>query len=969
MDAQTIFHNLRNTLATLYTDNATAERVALDAGLNRIYIAFDLKSINTWQSILSEAIKQRRMEALLFEVALVEFPNHPTLQQACDNYRVFVDQEGSFAHLIDDRPVDAPQVTLADALAKLASLPLDTIPSISALPTESHLPHRPNSHFVGREDELKTLAKHLKGGDTVRINPAITATGMGGIGKTQLAVAFAHRYGQYFAGGVHWVSMADPASVMAEIAVCGQQMAGVGPDYDSLDLATQVQRVMRFWQQEMPRLLIFDNCEDPALLARWQPTTGGCRVLVTSRRQQWSSAQGVQTLALTTLTRAQSIELLLKFRPDLAEATAQGDDTLDAIAATLGDLQLALHLAGSYLETYRHDIQPHEYLHELHNDALLNHESLQNTEDSISPTEHDLHVARTFALSTQKLDPDDATDALALALLTRMACFAPNEPLPRYLLMATVNETHTATQKGRALCRLLALGLVEETSDGTLLIHRLVMHYVQGVGWDDGAQEAVEIVILHAAHEINEAGMPSPLLAWQPHLRYATDQAFNRRTIQTATLCNELGHHLQMIGVYEEAKAYYEQALAILQKVLGKNHPDTATTLNNLGLLLSNVGEYEDSKAYHEQALTIRISMLSENHPDIAISLNNIGLLMYNMGEYEGAKSYYKQALVIRRQVLGENHPDIAQSLNNLGLLLYNMGEYEGAKTYYEQALIIQREMLGEQHPFMATSLNNIGLLMCNMGEYKGAKSYYEQALTIQREILGENHPNTAASLNNLGTLLESMGDYQNAKPYHEQALTIRISVLGENHPDTAASLNNLGTLLASMEEYEGAKSYYEQALTIYKENLGENHPHTAASLNNLGTLLASMGDYKSAKSYHEQSLTRKREILGEKHPDTATSLNNLGSVLASMGEYEDAKASYEQALFIYQAVVGEKHPDTAASLNNIGLIWINLGGYSQAAAYLAQAVTILEDILGFGHPHTQTARRNLERVRGLMGE
>jgi hypothetical protein len=127
----------------------------------------------------------------------------------------------------------------------------------------------------------------------------------------------------------------------------------------------------------------------------------------------------VQVLPLNVLARPESIALLRQYRPDLAE----DDADLNAIAANLGDLPLALHLAGSFLARYRYAVTPSAYLAQLQQPGWLEHRSLQGwklTRDT-SPTLHEQHVARTFALSYERLDARDTTDALALALLARAA--------------------------------------------------------------------------------------------------------------------------------------------------------------------------------------------------------------------------------------------------------------------------------------------------------------------------------------------------------------------------------------------------------------------------------------------------------------------------------------------------------------------------------------------------------------------
>jgi hypothetical protein len=207
---------------------------------------------------------------------------------------------------------------LEAALRELAELPTDTVPDPQSLPPNSHLTYSQNPRFTGRTAELQRLAQTLKGErGTAVINTPAAVMGMGGVGKTQLAAEFAHRYGRYFQGGVYWLSFADPEAVPAEIAACGRKMAL--PGLDSLPLAQQVERVLTVWENPLPRLLIFDNCEEEALLERYRPKSGGARILLTSRRSRWSPGFGLSALPLDTLLPAESVRLLRQFWPSLAE--------------------------------------------------------------------------------------------------------------------------------------------------------------------------------------------------------------------------------------------------------------------------------------------------------------------------------------------------------------------------------------------------------------------------------------------------------------------------------------------------------------------------------------------------------------------------------------------------------------------------------------------------------------------------
>jgi len=389
----------------------------------------------------------------------------------------------------------------------LAALPVDDIPKPGPLPAGSLMPLSVNPFFVGREEELRTLARQLKAGETSIIGQVEIAgvSGLGGIGKTQLASEFVHRYGRYFEGGVFWMSFADLAAVPATVAACGQSL-DLHPSYASLPLDQQIRLVEEDWKKPVPRLLVFDNCEEEQLLDRWRPKTGGARVLVTSRRSRWDRALGAQTLSITTLPRSASIELLRRFRADVPA----DEPELNWIAAELGDLPLALHLAGSFLKCYAQVPygQPASYLEALRRGG---------GKLRLSPTSHEERVGRTFTLSVDRLAPENAIDVFARRLLARAAWFAPGEAIPRDLLFKTLppvrhgkalvdyfflgvlralhetpEEPDAPFQAEDALARITSLGLLESGDTGALVMHRLVAELVRDSGGEEEARDAVE---------------------------------------------------------------------------------------------------------------------------------------------------------------------------------------------------------------------------------------------------------------------------------------------------------------------------------------------------------------------------------------------------------------------------------------------------------------------------------------------
>jgi tetratricopeptide (TPR) repeat protein len=821
------------------------------------------------------------------------------------------------------------------AAALLEALPLDRVPDAAPLPPRSRMAMGRPPQFVDREAELRALAAAIKAGG------AVALTGIGGVGKSQLAAEFVHRYGRYFAGGVFWLSFAAAAGVPAEVAACGGAGAlDLRPAFETLPLEDQVRLVRTAWQDGAPRLLVFDTCEDPTLLTEYWPALGSCRVLVTSRRAEWDPALGIRPLALGVLPRPASVALLRAHRPDLEET----DPAVDAIADELGDLPLALRLAGSVLFRYRDDLTPASFLAQLRRPDLLQSPFLREPgpapAGAIEAGSRD--VARTFALSYERLNDADPTDVLTRALLARAAHFASGEPIPRDLLLATLplpaGGQVTGLRAADAVARAIALGLlerVEHEAGGALRLHRLVAVFLQTVVADSASQAAVEEVVLETARRLNRGGSPGPLLSLQPHLRRVTEVALRRAEghpphapvaadagpsptrgaqedrARAASLGNALGYHLWLGGDYAGARPYYERALATRERALGPDHPDTAVSVNDVAGVLWMQGDYAGARPYYERALATRERALGPDHPDTATSRDALAGCLWAQGDYAGARPYYERALATRERALGPDHPDTATSRDNLGVLLRDLGEFEAARAAHGRALAVRRERLGDDHPDTAISVYNLGVLLRDLGEFEAARAHQERALATRERALGPDHPDTAESLHHFGLLLTSELDFDGALQCLKRALAIRERALGVDHHKTGSTLNSLANLYVLMGDLAGAQPYYERALTICKRRLGEHHPETAISLNSFGWFLAIRRDYAGALPYLEQALGIRQTVLGGEHPDIACTLNNLGDVHCGLGRFPQARSHFERALVICRRKLSPDHPLT----------------------------------------------------------
>ncbi|WP_238178440.1 CHAT domain-containing tetratricopeptide repeat protein [Calothrix sp. 336/3] len=457
--------------------------------------------------------------------------------------------------------------------------------------------------------------------------------------------------------------------------------------------------------------------------------------------------------------------------------------------------------------------------------------------------------------------------------------------------------------------------------------------------------------------------------------KQVTGQAKTPQSTQQSAQLQEVEKLTQQVltliqqGKYTEAIPLLEKVLAILEKVLGKEHPDVANSLNSLAALYYSQGNYSKAELLLVRSLAIREKVLGGEHPDVAGSLNSLAALYYFQGNYSKAEPLYVRSLAIFEKVLGKEHPNVAQSLNNLAELYRVQGNYAKAEPMLVRSLAIYEKVLGGEHPDVATSLNNLALIYYTQGNYSKAEPLYERSLAIREKVLGKEHPDVAISLNGLALLYQSQANYSKAEPMLVRSLAILEKVLGKEHPNMATSLNNLAELYRVQGNYSKAEPLYMRSLAIREKVLGGEHPDVATSLNNLAALYQSQGNYSKAEPLYVRSLAIGEKVLGKEHPSVATSLSNLAELYRVQGNYSKAEPLLVRSLAIREKVLGGEHPDVADSLNGLALLYLVQSNYGKAEPLLVRSLTILEKVLGKEHPSVANNLNSLALLYWRKGD
>lgn len=800
--------------------------------------------------------------------------------------------------------------------AGLQKLDPESLPEPGPLPFGSRMPIYHNAIFTGREDDLKALAKvllHNPQNKSTGVLQAITC--MIGIGKTQLAVEFCHRFGRYFQG-VHWINARQ--DIQAEIAACGAEM---GLSYWPDTTVEQLRVTLYAWQKEGPRLLILDCLDEPDLLREWLPRLGGFRVLLTTRRHEWPPDIGLQMRRLGLLPRPQSLTLLRKLAPRLTETS---DAELGIIAEQLGDLPLALDLAGRYLGE-RPALTSQGYLNELHEvGGALRHTSLLDWVEGDSPTAHETNLTAAFLLSWQQLDEDKTIDAAAIKVFSACGYCAPKTPIPREIFRHLVGNEQLAD---RVIKRLQLLGLLSENTD----IHPLLAEFARIQDTRKKSLKALAEALAELSYESNRTGLPASFVPLRPHLEIAVRAADEANMVIADDLWGNLGCHLRIVAEFEGSRESNQRALTIDEAVFGSDDTRTALRLNNLGRVLQVTGEMEGAKQHYRCALVIDHKKLGRNHPTVALRHNNLGMILKDLGDLPRAKRHIERALMIDRRLFEPNHPSVIRDMNNLGWVLKDMYKLEDALAAFQHTLAMEEATLGQDHPKVARAINNVGWVLKDIGKFDQALDNFQKAHIIDEHALGPEHPRVAEDLNNIGWILKDMGKLEEALDYFQQARIIDEAAYSPNHPKVARDISNRGFALKDLGKFQDAWSAFENVLDIYQRVYSPVHPEVANIFNGMATLLKDQGMLEAAKQHYLKALVIDEKVFGREHLSVARDSYSLGVVLIDLGDKDSAERHIEWALVIYEKFLPIDHANIRFARENLANLR-NQTGRSTAA-------------------------------------
>jgi tetratricopeptide (TPR) repeat protein len=755
-------------------------------------------------------------------------------------------------------PAPSPAVAVAVSGAQLTAASRE-MPSVLRTVRSGALPVEPR-RWQPRENLVERVrAAAARGAGS---GAPCVLTGPPGVGKTQLAGAYARLCASQGWPVVAWISVLpgqeQEGQVVRQLARLGLALGAADPEDPPRKAAAQTLAWLR--RRRELSLLVYDNVRDPAGLRGWLPAGGMVQSVVTGT-DQGLRALG-ETVEAGVFTPAEAREFLRR-------QTGSGDADAERLAANLGFLPLTLAQAAGYLAGQRVGCA-----------RFLERWQAYRTHPLLGPGRDQPYrrgIAATILLALAGVEdhtPDAWYRDLNRALVESLSVLGPEGVGHQLLCAAVAPEHHHCPQAlsivRDALVRLADAGLVTLHDGGrTVAMHATVSRLIRAralesdtMAWvlaraasgllageppaepdeDDGAMTGA------ATGEEAGAGLTGTgtrsdaneqLAAWGSHAealggrlteladRSAPEEiepAMARRVLE---LQGAAVYRLSGLDLPRPVLEFARRTVASHERLLGRDHPDTLACQGNLAFVYGRAGKTGESVTLYAQTLADYERTLGNEHPDTLASRNNLAYAYGQAGRHEESVTLYEQALADGGRLHGPDRPETLKFQVNLANAYEAAGRLDDAVAMFRAALAGYERASGADAPETRDVRGNLAFACESAGRYEEAVELYETTVQQSESVLGPNHRETLIMRNNLAYAYESAGRTEDAIALYERTLTDRHLFLGPEDVDTLASYNNLAFAYEAVGRSNEARALYETALAGREKVLGPNHPST----------------------------------------------------------------------------------------------------------------------------------------------
>ncbi|GAM42311.1 hypothetical protein TCE0_044f16170 [Talaromyces pinophilus] len=447
-----------------------------------------------------------------------------------------------------------------------------------------------------------------------------------------------------------------------------------------------------------------------------------------------------------------------------------------------------------------------------------------------------------------------------------------------------------------------------------------------------------------------------------------------------ATLLYRGAQYAWRSGNIAEVEKLASKSRAHRVRILGEAHEEALKSTELLGIAYTLEGRWDDAEKLQVQVMKTRKTELGEEHPDTLKSMVNLGVTYIRQDRLKEAEKLLVQAMEIRKSKLGEDHSDTVWSMANVAGLFQALCRWEEAEKLGVQVIKAYKTKFGEDHPDTLTVASNLGAQYAMQGRWEEAEKLEVQVLEIRKTKLGDDHPDTLLSMYNLASMYMDQSQWEEAEKLEVQVVESRKTKLGEDHPDTLLSMESLALIYKEQGRWEEAERLEVQVMETRKTKLGEYHPDVLASMANLAATYREQGRWEETERLEVQLMETRKSKLGKDHSDTLSSMANLAltywnqnqwekaQTLEEQGQWEEAENLEVLVIETRKTKLSEDHPDALRSMANLAAIYREQGRWEEAEHLSVQVLKMTKSRLGEDHLDRLECMNNLAMTYWKQG-
>ncbi len=699
-----------------------------------------------------------------------------------------------------------------------------------------------NPHFIGRTAELRRLREAVALG---RVGVLLAVHGLGGVGKTALAIEYAHAFAHEYGGGRWQVQCEGKEDLCAAIAELAAPLGVEFNEDEEKDNRRQFQRVMtelrRLADAREPHrcLLLLDNVDKPRLLEPAQtqllPAAEGFHIIATTRLGEadlYGAHKDRAFLPVDELPKADALELIETYQPGGKFPNDAEREAALKIIDLLGMFTLAVETAAVYLGQFADDVTCAGFL------ARLNKEGLGGLDIAAEQTSEGVRhgekrLAATLAPTLERLTEPEK---LALSYSALLPADRIAIPWIRSLVAEKFPEIGKDAEPGypdpwrNLLRRLLSLRLLQVTkisdresnqSPRLIRVHRLLQEIVQREKYP------WPVLILDVSRQLagraseSDAGALTGFPRWELEcLRHAAEHWLSRGFPAAQMAALKCSSALSQAGCYVPALNLGIATLNAVQTGSGGPSVSEVSCRNVVASVCLSLGDYAGAETHLAAARALTKGTTDEAGLDV---ITNLGCLYRETCRPQEALPLAEEALGLSETISGPNGLATALRCVNLGLVYQDLCRLADAVSLFRRAVHIDHTLLGEEHITSCQDVSTLAEALRNAGETAEAEALLQRALSVAANWDTPIHPARASLLNNLARILEDRGEVANARTMIEEALDISRVCHGEGSPRLAPCINNLGVNSLMAHEYRQAILEFEKAAALEQSPIAAN--------------------------------------------------------------------------------------------------------------------------------------------------